>query len=864
MQLIEREECLSSLHSCFDKALGGEGHSVFVCGEAGIGKTSLIKQFCSEVNRRATVLQGTCDALFAPRPLGPLYDIIIDLNNGLPANNDIVANRTAFFSHLFYELKNQTHTTIVVFEDIHWADEATLDFIKFMARRITQLSCLFICTYRDNEIDANHPLRHVLGQLVPASFSRLQVQPLSKAAVEKMAEEKGYSGEDIYTVSGGNPFYVTEMLASYNLAVPDNIRDSILSAYNRLDEKTKQLWEILSVIPSGFELKYFEKIDPSYAAAVGICLDYKILVIENNQIAFKHELFRRTIESSLSPLLRVALNKKILDLFTESFEADGEIERIIHHAKNANKNKLVVQYAPVAAKNAADLGAHIEAAKLYLTAIEYYQKQDKDELVKFYEAYAYECYLTNQVKEAIIYTGKSLEIWKEKGCITETGNSMRFLSRLWWFDGNRQKSELYAAQAIDVLEKEPASKAKAMAFSNMSQLKMLADKTADCVYWGEQAITMANELDDEETLLHALNNVGTTLTMTAATKEKGFAMLQQSLELALKNCFHEHAARAYTNLSSAPVKLKDYATAEKWVLEGVQYCEERDLNSWTTYMLSWKARQRLETGEWQDALYIADLLLGMHTSPIVRVSVLIVAGIIKMRRGEDGGLALLQEAKKLAFNAHEAQRILPVLTALLEYEWLTGESYVEQKEIDLLAHMIKDADAVMDYGSFIFWLKKSRGQDIDDVYLFEGYQVATRAAAKKAALLWEKIGAPYEQALALFEGTEGDKRTAVSIIHGLGAAVTSEKLKQGMRNSGIKNIPRGMRKSTRSNAANLTQREIDIVLLLKDGLQNKEIAGKLFISPKTVDHHISSLLFKLDVNSRTKAAQEAARLGIIK
>ena len=120
------------------------------------------------------------------------------------------------------------------------------------------------------------------------------------------------------------------------------------------------------------------------------------------------------LKTSLSPLKRVALNKKILDLFRESFEQNQEIERIIHHAKNANEYELVVHYAPLAAKQAASVGAHIEASKLYLSAIEYYQGNDKDLLIQFYESYAYECYLTNQIKEAIIYSRKSLNLWKEK------------------------------------------------------------------------------------------------------------------------------------------------------------------------------------------------------------------------------------------------------------------------------------------------------------------------------------------------------------------------------------------------------------------------------------------------------------------
>jgi hypothetical protein len=112
---------------------------------------------------------------------------------------------------------------------------------------------------------------------------------------------------------------------------------------------------------TGFETKYLERAQPLYANAIHDCIDLGILVIRNGLIFFKHELYRRTIENSLSPFLRLALNKKILDLFLESFEQSGDLERIVHHAKNANENELVVKYAPLAADRAALLGAHTEA-----------------------------------------------------------------------------------------------------------------------------------------------------------------------------------------------------------------------------------------------------------------------------------------------------------------------------------------------------------------------------------------------------------------------------------------------------------------------------------------------------------------------
>ncbi|HEV8286161.1 MAG TPA: AAA family ATPase [Chitinophagaceae bacterium] len=866
MELIEREKFLTFLQTKFQSVAKGEGHCVFVSGEAGIGKTSLVRAFCNEVKKDCKIYQGTCDALFTPRPLAPVYDIIWQIQSDILRNSVEVTDRAVLFSSLLHELEDQMQTTLVVIEDIHWADEATLDFIKFIARRITHLRCFLIITFRDSEIHSHHPLRNVLGQLPPDSFTRLQLTPLSKQAVEKMAFERGYKGEDVYSISGGNPFYVNEILASYSLGVPDNIKDSILSVYNVLDEKTKQVWQIISVLPTGFEIEYLEKIEPLYPAAIQNCLELKILIPKEGMIFFKHELYRRTIETSLSPFVRVALNKRILDLFLENFEQKQQIERIVHHAKNANEPELVVKYAPLAAKKAAKIGAHIEASKLYFSAIEYYQGDDKDTLIQFYESYAYECYLTNQIKEAIIYMEKALKLWKEKNDIEKTGNCMRFLSRLWWNDDNSKKAEDFARQAIEILEKQPFLKAKAMAYGNMSQLKMFSDLPDECIFWGEKAIDLAKECDDNEILSYALTSVGSVQIRIPSSTQKGIELLQQSLEIALQYSYHEHVARAYTNLGYNGIIIKDNELAKKALKAGILYCEENSLDLWRIYLLTIKARLKLETGDWDEACLEAENIIKNENPPnIIKIFALTVLATIQMRRGDkEDILALLTEAKEKAFESMEPQRIIRALAASLEYEWITGQRFIEKDALDRMVKMIEQSGNIYDNSEFAFWLLKARKQHLSLKQVYEGYDVSSITKAQKAAALWKKSGSSYAQALALFEGNDDDKREAVALVHKLGANAVYQKMKLEMRSSGIKSIPRGIRKTTMSNSANLTERELDVLQLLKEGLQNKEIANKLFISAKTVDHHISSIFFKLEVNSRLKAVQEAIHLDIIK
>lgn len=864
-ELIERGGYLTSLNARLESVVKSEGHCVLISGEAGIGKTSLVKTFCNNKRNEHKVYQGSCDALFTPRPLAPLYDIVWQLEGEALQNNMNMADRSELFASFLHKLENKKQTTIIVFEDIHWADEATLDFIKFFVKRITHLHCLFILTYRDNEIHAGHPLRNALGQLPPDSFTRLQLQPLSRQAVEILAREKGWSGEDVYSISGGNPFYVTEILASYSLGVPDNIKDSILSVYNRMDEKAKHIWQILSLFPTGFEIKYLEKMEPSYANAIENYLELKILILEKGLIFFKHELYRRAIETSLSPFVRIALNKKILELFRESFEANNEIERIIHHAKNANEYEMVVKYAPVAAKQAAALGAHVEACRLYYSAIEYYQGSDKDLLIQFYEGYAYECYLTNQTKEAIIYSNKSLEIWKEKNDTEKISSWQRLLSGLWWND-NLKKAEIFAMQAIEVLNDQPASKAKAMAYSNMSQLKMFADAPDECIYWGEKAITLAKELNDNAILSYALGNVGSVQIRIPAHRQEGLELLQQGLDIALQNSYHEHAGRAYTKLGYNGIIIKDNELANKSIEKGIPYCEENNLDLWRQYLLGVKASLKLETGNWNEASAIADDLIKNEGTPkMIKIFALTVLARIKMRRGdEEELLSILTEAKELAFETTELQRIIRALVAFLEYEWITGQRFIEKEALESTIKMIQEIGNIYDNSEFAFWLLKARKQKLPLKEIYEGYELNSLAKAQKAAALWKKSGFPYNEAFSLFEGNEDDKREAIKIVHDLGASAIYEKMKFDMRSAGIKSIPRGIRKTTRSNPAHLTERELEVLRLMKEGLQNKEIGARLFISSRTVDHHISSIFFKLDVNSRAKAVRQAVQLELIK
>lgn len=863
MLLIERDRLMASLNEQFRDVSEGEGHCILLCGEAGIGKTAFVKEFCKQFVGECSIYQGACDDLFTPRPLAPLLDVLWQIRKSHRPLPSTRKDRSVLFANFFQELYSKNEKSIIIFEDIHWAGEGTLDFIKFFVRRISQLHCLFILTCRDNEVNSNRYFRNVLGQLPVDSFSKITLPPLSKQAVVDMAIQKGYDGEEVYHISGGNPFYVNEILASYSPGIPEKIKNSILSVYDRQKPGTKNAWEIWSIMPDGLEVEYVPKLKSNME--LSNCFAIGVIKAENGKVVFKHELYRRTIQETLTPIRSLQLNKKMLELFSTSFEERGEIERILHYAKNANEKQLVVKYAPDAAGKAASAGAHKEAAKLWLTAIEYFEGNDTSQLTNFYEAYAYECYLSNQIKEAITYTEKSITIRKERDETDIVVERISFLLQLCWIEGKIIDTEEFSIRLTDLLKVAPLSlSSKAIAYSSLFQLKMHHDANAKFIWWGEKAIDLATQSGNKKVLCSILNLVGAVKMTNSTFKTNGNAIMQRSLAIALQNFYFDEAGKAYSVLTTHAVRIKNFQFAESILKEGISYCEEKGLIFWHTFLRAFSALMALEKGNWQEATGIADELYNNENqSGIIKVIALNILSRVKMRKGENA-LDLLVEAKELSLVSMWSLMFIQSITAILEYEWLSGRKIIEKEDIERTSNLLQSAGSDLEKDEFLFWMKKAgRATGLKNELDIPNYTLNTERNLESSAF-WKQSGCPYFQALLLFDGNEEDKRNAISMIRNLGAIAVAEKMKQTMRNLGIKNIPRGIRNSTRSNIALLTNREIEILKLMKEEFHNKEIASHLYISAKTVDHHISSILFKLDTDTRHKAVTEATRIGILK
>src|SRR6185503_15646420 len=214
MNLLEREPALAALQGALADVAHGEGRVALVYGEAGIGKTTLVDSFARARRQPGRTLWGACDSLHTPRPLGPVYDIAQQAGSALLDRLEAGAPPRAIFAAVLEELGRRP-PVVAVLEDLHWADAATLDLIRFLGRRIRQVPALLVLTYRDDELGPRHPLRIALGDLATgAAVRRIALSPLSVAAVRTLATGQPLDATALHRQTGGNPFFVTEALAS--------------------------------------------------------------------------------------------------------------------------------------------------------------------------------------------------------------------------------------------------------------------------------------------------------------------------------------------------------------------------------------------------------------------------------------------------------------------------------------------------------------------------------------------------------------------------------------------------------------------------------------------------------------------------
>jgi DNA-binding CsgD family transcriptional regulator len=863
MRLLERERELAILDDATRQAAGGAGSVVLVNGEAGIGKSALLAHaFADPTTSRVRVLWGACDPLSTPRPLGPLHDIARQVGGSLLGAVTAPAGREVLFGAMLDELRRDDQPTVVIIEDVHWADEATLDLLKFLCRRIHRTSAVLVISYRDDEVGPAHPMRDFLGYLPSIHVQRLELAPLSWQAVDTLAREAGRSVQRLHDITGGNPFFVSEVLATKSDVVPATVRDAVLARVAGLSDRARAVVELASVVPQRVERWLVDDVLAPLASVIDECHAIGILRGDDDTLAFRHELARRAVEDSLTSARRRTLHAKCLAALMARGNDVAFAARLLHHAELAEDNGALRRYGAMAAAQAASVGAHRDAASLYERTLRVADVLPVRERASMLEQYSVECYLSEPIDVACSARAEALVLWRELGDRVREGDALRWMSRLWWFRGVRSEAERFAAEAIAVLEQLPPGRELAMAYSNRAQLAMVAADADGAVEWGARAISIAEPLGDIECLVNTLISVGAA--EYTADRAGGLQKLEGSLALALEHDHPEAVVRAYSNLATVSANKCEYDRAEKYLRDGLAYCDTRAMNSWSLYLLACRAHVRFQRGDWTQAADDASFILGEVRAPAVcRIHAMVVLARVRMHRQEPGWEALLDQARDLAIPTGERQRVMPVACARAESAWLAGDVERAADEAMVGWNMLSDGTMRWEVGQLALslWRANRLPENRRALPLAVERQLAGdwRAAANE----WERLGSPVLRAMALAEADDADDlREALASLAELESEAGCALVRRRMRALGIRGVPRGDRPSTRRNPARLTTRQLEILALVCEGRRDAEIAAQFFLSTKTVGHHVSAILGKLGVRSRGEASAAARAKGI--
>jgi DNA-binding CsgD family transcriptional regulator len=856
-ELLERAGEFSALRECLETVQqSSRGRIVLVSGEAGVGKTALVRRFCEECSQSTRILWGDCDPLFTPRPLGPLLAVAEGAGGEL---EDVVASGVMpheVVTALARELRARA-PTVFVLEDVHWADEATLDVLRLLARRVETVPALIVASYRDDELDRAHPLRIVLGELATSqTVGRLKLAALSPAAVAQLAGPHGVDAEELYHKTAGNPFFVVEALAAEAKEIPDTVRDAIFARAARLSPPAKRLLEAVAIVPPQAELWLLEALAAEAIDGLDECLKSGMLMSEPAGVVFRHELARLAVEEAIALNRRVDLHRQALASLADPPRGACDLARLAHHAEAAGDVDAVLRFAPAAAARAASLGAHREAVAQYARALRFGDRLPAAERADLLERRSQECFLTDQYDEGISALEQALECRRALGDRLKEGDALRQLSSFLWCPGRTAEAERSALDAVALLESLPPGRELALAYATLAANCKDAMRSEEAIAWGARALDLAERLDDTEIAVHALATIG----MCQDDYEK----LEQSLERGRRAGLAEQVGRTFMLLADAAVGRRRHSVANMYVEPGIAYCSERGIDLYRLYLLAYRARLELDQGRWSEAADSAASVLRIpRTSTMPRILSLVVLGLLRARRGDPGQWAPLDNAWALAEPTGELPRLGPVAAARAEAAWLEGDRDAVREATEGALRLALERKSPWLIGELAVWRRRA-GLDAEiPPETAEPYALQLAGHPTRAAELWRELGCPYEAALALADADEEEPlRRSLEELQRLEARPAAAIVARRLRERGARGLPRGPRPTTQKNPANLTARELEVLGLVAQGLRNAQVAQRLVLSEKTVDHHVSAILRKLDVRTRGEASAEAVRLGL--
>jgi len=856
MRLIERESQLAALHQYAREASQGQGRLVLISGEAGVGKSVLLEEFAERLSEARWLWAG-CDGLFTPAALGPLLDIANQIDGELLRLCRDEAKRDQLYGALLRQLGDLQTLTVIAIEDVHWADEATLDLLSYLGRRIQHLRVLLLVTYREEALVANDPLRLTLGGLASQRATRrLSLPTLSTAGVATLAQGTNIDAAELHRLTAGNPFFVTEVLQAGSDALPASVRDAVLARTRTLSLPARDALDTAALIGSRMQTDLLVSF-VNDLLVMDELISHGLLIKDGDDLRFRHEIARVAIEAAVPPYRKAAIHTKILDALLSSGCDDDA--RLAFHAEGAGNAELVLTYAPRAGRRAATLGARREAASQYERALRFVPETDLRRRADLLDSLAQQLDFVDRREDLLESCSAAVALWHELGdSKRESDSLLRLAGNLWWLCRGADSSQ--AANALLKLAKPLGpSPQLAKAYNTLAHRHLGRGRYEEGLALTRQAREMSEQLglgdvisdslSIEAHVVHAMGN-DWTLPMRAA------------LETALSGGHEYQVGGVFADTYWKYCGDLRHEEGEQIYNQAMAYCDVHDIGTFANCLLAERVGVFEKLGRWDECMSITHAMLEEQSiSPANQIQPLCYQAKVMARRGQGGYWAHLDEAMHLALGLDEPEWLSFVGVARIEAYWLEGRLDAARAELD----RVRDASAgvlVLSRGWIALWTRRLTG--IREPIDLEPFASQIAGDGAHAVELWDGLGYRYEAALALLDTKdEALLRDSLTRLTDLGAEAAARLVRRTMRDLGIRSIPAGARTATKAHPRGLTAREQEILGLLSQGHSNEEIAASLFISVRTVEHHVSAILGKLGATSRKGAAKEARRLGLL-
>ena len=792
--LLERDEPLRILGSLVDGLGTTGGKVVLIRGEAGIGKSALVSAFAASQATAAHVHTGACDDLLIPRALNPFWDMA----RSEPAmRQHLDAGDRSRLMEAVLAFMSRPRPSILIIEDTQWADAATLDAVRFLGRRIARTNGCLVLTYRDSDVDLEHPLRGVIGDIPAQSVMRIQLEGLSLAAVTAMVTASRLEPHRVLRATRGNPFLVQEMVAAPEAGLA-SVRDSVMAQVRRLSIGAQEMLKIMSVIPEPVEVSNLLGIALVDGARLLECEQRGLLERVGGRVAFRHELIRQAVRSALTPGELVECYREVLHGLPE----DTHPCLLVQCAYEIQDVDRLLVMAPRSARYNAATGSHAEAVLDFRVLGPHLGRIEANELGPWLDEWAREEFLVDDVAEAIRFSGLAREQHRSLGDRSAESRSLADAAHYHENAGQRAPAQTLAREAIEVLGPEPGGPDLARALEANAYLQMMAGNVSAVLDLVDQTLRAGGPDIDEAIRIRTLNHGG--IAANIANYPDGRVALDEARERAEAAAEWYEECRALLNHAWAAAEAHDLPIASDYAQRAIASASRHELPTLEGYSKALLSRTLELMGRWDEASDLArDVLDAATISQLVARPIL---AVLDVRKGRSSAAAELGHLWQLASAAGEFQRLAPVAIAIAEHAWINGGLDVPVGDLVNVMRAGLERGFRWSPGKLAVWLWELGELPEPPAGIAEPYRLLMDGQAAEAAAIWQARGIPYERALALMHGSDSDAYEALEILETLGATAVAARLRRTLRDRGVV-VPRGKGRETRRHAAGLTARQ---------------------------------------------------------